>query len=87
MKRLNINLADRSYEILINRNLLSKIGKLVSEIFSPSRVVVITHPSVRQLFGDKIESGLTAAGYSPDASRHDLDRARTRSYIGHRIWA
>jgi len=66
MKRLNINLADRSYEILINRNLLSKTGKFISERFNPSRVVVITHPSVRQLFGEKIESGLVTVGHSPD---------------------
>ena len=66
MKRLNINLADRSYEILINRNLISKTGKLISERFNPSRIAVITHPSVRQLFGEKIEPGLAAAGYAPE---------------------
>ena len=66
MKRLNINLADRSYNILIGRDLLSKIGKFISERFKPSRVVVITHPSVRQLFGEKIESGLATIGFSPD---------------------
>lgn len=66
MKKLKINLADRSYEILIKRNLLSKIGEFISERFNPSRVVVITHPSVKQLFGEKVASGLADTGYSPD---------------------
>ena len=66
MKRLNIDLADRSYDILINRNILSKIGEFISKRFEPSRGIVITHPSVRDLFGEKIESGLAAAGYSSD---------------------
>jgi len=63
MKRLNINLADRSYEILINQDLLSKTGKFISEKFNPSRIVVITHTSIRELFGKKIEPGLATVGY------------------------
>ena len=66
MKRLNIDLADRSYDILINRNILSTIGEFISKRFEPSRSIVVTHPSIRSLFGKKIESGLAAAGYSPD---------------------
>ena len=66
MKRLNIDLADRSYDILINRNLLSKVGEFISERLEPSRSIIITHPSVRKLFGEKIESGLANVGQSPD---------------------
>ena len=65
MKRLNIDLADRSYDILINRNLLSKVGEFISKRLEPSRSIIITHPSVRKLFGEKIESGLANVGQSP----------------------
>ena len=56
MKRLTIDLADRSYDILIGRNLLSRVGALVSEILSPSRVVVLTHPSIQSLYGDTLSA-------------------------------
>ena len=66
MKCLNIDLADRSYDILISRNILPKVGEFISKRFEPSRSIIITHPSVRNLFGKKIESGLAAVGYAPD---------------------
>ena len=58
MKRLNIDLEERSYDILIGRNILSKVGEFISKRFNPSKTTIITHPSIRSLFGDKIESGL-----------------------------
>ena len=54
MKKLNIDLEERSYDILIGRNILSKVGKFISERFKPSKITIITHPSIRNLFGDKM---------------------------------
>jgi 3-dehydroquinate synthase len=65
MKRLNIDLGERSYDILIGRDILSKVGEFISNQLEVSRSIIITHPSVRKLFGEKVESGLTLAGYSP----------------------
>ncbi len=65
MKQLNVGIVDRKYDILIDRNLLPKIGELISKRLEPSQTIVITHPTIRNLFGKKIESGLTAAGYLP----------------------
>ncbi len=63
MKRLTIDLADRSYDILIGRNLLGRVGGLVSEILSPSRVVVLTHPSIQRLYGDTLAESFQASGH------------------------
>ena len=62
MKRLNIDLDERSYDILIGRNILPQVGAFISKRFEPSRSIIITHPSVKNLFGEKIESGLVNAG-------------------------
>ncbi|MCH8156648.1 MAG: 3-dehydroquinate synthase [Nitrospinae bacterium] len=62
MKRLTIDLADRSYDILIGRDLLMRTGEFLADRLNPSRVVVVTHPSIRRLFGEKIESSLAAGG-------------------------
>ena len=37
------------------------MGEFISKRFKPSRSIIITHPSIRNLFGEKIESGLAAA--------------------------
>jgi 3-dehydroquinate synthase len=66
MKKLNIDLANRSYDILIGRDLLAKTGRLIAERFNTSRIAVVTHPSIRQLFGEQIASELTTVGQAPE---------------------
>jgi 3-dehydroquinate synthase len=66
MKCLNINLGERSYDIIISRNTLSKVGEFISNRLSPSRSIIITHPSVRKFYGEQIESGLANIGHPLD---------------------
>ncbi len=61
MKRLNIDLADRSYEILIGQGLLEKVGEWVLALVKPSRLVIITHPSINRLYGGKLSKGISQA--------------------------
>jgi 3-dehydroquinate synthase len=61
MKRLNIDLADRSYEILIGQGLLEKVGEWVQALARPSSLVIITHPSINSLYGEKLSKGLSQA--------------------------
>ena len=66
MQPLNINLGERSYDIIIGANLLSKVGKTLSQVLQPSRIVLITHPFLFQLYGDKISSGFNNQGWATD---------------------
>ncbi len=66
MKRLKIDLADRSYEILIGQHLLQKTVTWVSEVVTPSRIVLITHPSIHRLYGQRLVSDFNAAGFPTD---------------------
>ena len=50
----------------VDANLLMRTGEFLSDRLNPSRVVVVTHPSIRRLFGEKIESSLAAGGHSPE---------------------
>jgi len=61
MKRLSIDLGDRSYDIRVGRRLLQQAGAWVTEITNPSRVVVITHPSINRLYGEKLSAGFSSA--------------------------
>ncbi len=62
MKRLTIALAERSYDIVIGRNLLRQAAPLFGEAVTPSQVVVVTHPSIRKLHGEALMEGLAGGG-------------------------
>jgi 3-dehydroquinate synthase len=66
MNKLKIELADRSYEILIGQDFLSRSSKILGEVLKPSRIVVVTHPSIRSLYGDRLVSSFVQDKISTD---------------------
>ena len=66
MKLLNINLGDRSYEIRIGRGILQNTAEWVLDIAKPSRVVIITHPSINKLYGQTLSSGFSDSNVPTD---------------------
>ena len=66
MQRLQIDLADRSYEILIGQNLLNLSAGLLGEVLQPSRVIVVTHPTIRRLYGERLVSSFVQARFNTD---------------------
>ena len=66
MQRLSIDLGERSYDILIGRGLRKRVGELLKAAFDPSRVVVITHPSINNLYGEEVMENFVAQGWATD---------------------
>ena len=66
MQRLSIDLGERSYDILIGRGLRKRAGELLKATFDPSRVVVITHPSINSLYGEEVTKNFVAQGWETD---------------------
>jgi 3-dehydroquinate synthase len=64
MQRLNIDLGERSYDIFLGPGLLERIGELLSQILQPSRIVLVTHPSLFQLYGEKVVAGFKNQGWT-----------------------
>jgi 3-dehydroquinate synthase len=62
MKKLRIDLADRSYDILIGRNFLSCLGDHLSHLKSVRRTLVVTNPVINKLYGKILSEGLKSAG-------------------------
>ncbi len=62
MKTLRIDLADRSYDILIGRNLLPRLGDHLSHLKSARRALVVTNPAINPLYGKAVSEGLQSAG-------------------------
>ncbi|MBI4382970.1 MAG: 3-dehydroquinate synthase [Nitrospinae bacterium] len=63
MKKLKIDLAERSYEILIGRNLLGRTGEFLRDLVKGNSAVVVTHPGIRRLYGDGVTVSLQKAGF------------------------
>lgn len=66
MQRLSIDLGERSYEILIGSGLRKRAGEFLKSIFNPSRVVIITHPSINGLYGEEVTESFIAQGWTTD---------------------
>ena len=66
MQRLRIDLGERSYEILIGSGLRKRAGEFLKSIFNPSRVVIITHPSINSLYGEEVTESFIAQGWTTD---------------------
>mgnify|MGYP001203209361 FL=1 len=66
MQRLNIDLGERSYDIILGSKVLAKVGEYLSKVLQPSRIVLVTHPFLFQLYGEKILPGLKDQGWALD---------------------
>ena len=64
MKTLRVNLTGREYDILIENNLLCKIGELIKERFSPSKIFVVTDDNVNNLYGNTVTDSLKKSGFN-----------------------
>jgi len=62
MKKLRIDLADRSYDILIGRNLLPSVGDYLVHRERTRRALVVTNPVINKLYGKRLSEGLQNAG-------------------------
>lgn len=62
MKVLRIDLADRSYDILIGRNLFNTLADHVPGLSGLRRAVIVTHPSIGNVYGEALARGLKSAG-------------------------
>ena len=58
MKEIRLNLDKRSYTILIDRNILARIGKGLKEANIDGNILVVTNSTVGPLYGEKLIKSL-----------------------------
>ena len=61
--KLSIDLSHSKYDIVIERGLLSRIGKEVKEVFVGNKIFILTDENVDKYYGDKVVKALEASGY------------------------
>ena len=66
MQRLSIDLSERSYDILIGSGLRKQAGEFLKAVLKPSRIVIVTHPSINSLYGEEVAESFIAQGWTTD---------------------
>jgi len=63
MKKIRVNLARYSYDVLIGAGLLTLVGLFLKEKGYAGKAVVITDPNVKSRYGEVLERSLTKNGF------------------------
>ncbi|MDO4535489.1 MAG: 3-dehydroquinate synthase [Clostridium perfringens] len=63
MRKLKVNLKERSYDILIEKDLKKDFGKLIKDVFNGKKICVITDNNLNSLYGDSIKEVLEEEGF------------------------
>ena len=61
--KLNVDLPQNGYEIIIEKGILSNLAKEIKEVFNGNKIFVLTDKNVDKFYGDKVINELEAAGY------------------------
>ncbi len=64
MKTLRVNLEEKSYDIIIGKNIIQEAGSYVKKVFQGSKICIITDDNVNKIWGDKVKESLEAAGFT-----------------------
>ena len=63
MKRVNVRLGDKGYDILIGCGLLDQAGKHLKDCGFNGKLVIISNPVVQELYGNALRERLSADGF------------------------
>ena len=63
MKKVRVGLGSRSYTIHIGPGLLEEAGLLLQDFGCSGRAVIVTHPSLRKLYGNTLKQSLVSRGF------------------------
>lgn len=63
MKKIRVNLGDRSYDICIGSNILGKIGSKLKFLSSIPKTAIISNPAVYRLYGKKVLNSIRSSGF------------------------
>ena len=64
MKKLRVNLKENSYDILIDKGILSNIGREVKKVFHGDKIAVITDENLSRYYRNSIEEELLKEGFN-----------------------
>lgn len=63
MKKLEVNLPNNKYDILIQEGIINSIGKEISKIYQGEKIAIVTDKNVDKFYGEIVEKSLKHHGY------------------------
>ncbi len=84
MKKIPVRLKDRSYSILIGKNLLPSIGKLLKRLKLGRKILIVSNARVAKLFLAPVRSSLFRAGFDmvpPYFLKHGNERDKSKESL------
>jgi len=82
-----VRLGERSYSVRIGSDLIEELGSLVTTLAPPSSLVIVTNPTVRALYGSRVERALRVSSLPepffveiPDGERYKTVATVERVY-------
>lgn len=64
MDIIQVNLKEKSYEILIGKGILEDLGDHLLKKMKPGRCAIISNPTVSKLYRSKVEQSLRSSGFN-----------------------
>ncbi|OCL26934.1 3-dehydroquinate synthase [Orenia metallireducens] len=69
MEQLRVDLGERSYDIKVGYDILSKVGEYLKELNLGSKVLIITNELVDSLYGREVEQAVEEAGFEVNIAK------------------
>ena len=83
MNQIIVGLGERSYPIWIGERILANIGSALNDVAFPKKVVIVTNPTVGDLYCDQIVDSLVASGRQVSVIRvPDGEQYKTMETLG-----
>ena len=64
MKKITVALTNKHYDVLIEKGLLSNAGKLISAVWTPRKVAIVSDDNVAPLYQQQLADQLTNNGFT-----------------------
>lgn len=86
MKKIRVRLGQNGYDVLIGPGLLSETGRLLKDLGCNDKAVIITDPTVKNLYGISLRQSLTGNGFKttlleiPEGEEHKSLETAGRLY-------
>lgn len=86
MQTVSVGLKDRAYTIYIGAGILADLGTHLKDHLDPAKVIVVTNPTVRDLYGERLTTAVTSKGMAcsvidvPDGEKYKSLESASRLY-------
>jgi len=84
--RLNVNLPEHPYDIIIKKESLLQVGRWVAQLWQQQKVVLVTDDNVEPLYGREVASQLRSEGFEVFTFTFPAGEASKNLFTVEKLW-